>query len=136
MNRRSFFHLDLEMFKCLFTAIVRSHLEYAAAIWNPHLKRHIIAIENVQRRATKLVPGLLNLPYPEILKALRLPTLLYRRYRGDMIDMYKITHDIYDQGATKFISFPSNVAVDRNFRGHNFTIYKEQWKTDVRRYSF
>ena len=79
MIRRSFFHLDLEMFKCLFTAIVRPHLEYGAAIWNPHLKRHIIAIENVQRRATKLVPGLLNLPYRERLKALRLPTLLYRR---------------------------------------------------------
>ena len=124
------------MFKCLFTAIVRSHLEYGAAIWNPHLKKHIIAIENVQRRATKLVPGLLNLPYPERLKALRLPTLLYRRYRGDMIEMYKITHDIYDQGATQFISFRSNVAVDRHFRGHNYTIIKEQWKKDVRRYSF
>ena len=63
MIRRSFYHLDMEMFKCLFTAIVRPHLEYGAAIWNPHLKKHIIAIENVQRRATKLVPGLLNLPY-------------------------------------------------------------------------
>ena len=88
---QSFYHLDLEMFKCLFTAIVRPHLEYGAAIWNPHLKKHIIAIENVQRRATKLVPELLNLPYPERLKVLRLPTLLYRRYRGDMIEMYKIT---------------------------------------------
>ena len=136
MIRRSFYHLDMEMFKCLFTAIVRPHLEYGAAIWNPHLKKHIIAIENVQRRATKLVPGLLNLPYPERLKALRLPTLLYRRYRGDMIEMYKITHDIYDQGATQFISFRSNVAVDRHFRGHNYTIFKEQWKKDVRRYSF
>ena len=83
--RRPFFHLDLEMFKCLFTAIVRPHLEYGAAIWNPQ-ERHIIAIENVQRRATKLVPGLLNLPYPERLKALQLPTL-YRRYRGDMSEM-------------------------------------------------
>ena len=50
--------------------------------------------------------------------------------------MYKIARDIYDQGATKFISFRSNVAVDRNFCGHNFTIYKEEWRKDVRRYSF
>ena len=32
----------------------------------------------------------------ERLKVLGNPTLKYRRYRGDMIEMYKILHGIYD----------------------------------------
>ena len=58
MIRRSFVYLDKEMFKQLFITVVRPHLEYAAPVWNPHLKKNIILLENVQRRATKLVPGM------------------------------------------------------------------------------
>ena len=85
------------MFKQLFTAIVRPHLEYANAVWNPFLQKHIISVENVQRRATKMVPGLRDLSYEARLRALKLPTLAYRRYRGDMIEMYKLSHGLYDE---------------------------------------
>ena len=76
--------MDKNNFKLLFTALVRPHLEYAQATWGPHLKKHIKAIENVQRRASKAVPGLKDLSYEARLRAMRLPTLAYRRYRGDM----------------------------------------------------
>ena len=46
-------------------------------------------IENVQRRATKLVDGLKTFEYHERLQILGLPTLAFRRARGDMIGMYK-----------------------------------------------
>jgi hypothetical protein len=39
-------------------------------------------IENVQR-ATKQVPTLKNMEYNERLKKLKMPTLKYRRMRGD-----------------------------------------------------
>ena len=52
-------------------------------------------IENVQIRATKLVDGLQNLDYSERLKVLDLPTLIYRRARGDMIEVFKHVHS-YD----------------------------------------
>jgi len=39
----------------------------------------------VQRCATKVAIGLHNMPYKEGLKILDLPSLVYRRYRGDMI---------------------------------------------------
>ena len=48
-------------------------------------KKHIEAVERVQRRATKQLPGMKDLPYPERLKILKLPTLVYRRARGDMM---------------------------------------------------
>ena len=48
------------------------------------------AIENVQRRATKQLPGIKNIPYEERLERLKLSTLAYRRTRGDMIEVYKL----------------------------------------------
>ena len=33
--------------------------------------------------------------YTDRLKRINLPTLKYRRLRGDMIEVFKITHDIY-----------------------------------------
>ena len=53
-------------------------------------------LENVQIRATKLVDGLGSLDYPERLRKLQLPTLAYRRARGDMIEVYKHIHT-YDR---------------------------------------
>jgi len=46
------------------------------------LKKQIEAIDNVQRRATQQVTRLSTLTYEE--RKLKLPTLSYRRSRGDM----------------------------------------------------
>ena len=51
------------------------------------------------KRATKLVMCLKQLPYIERLKQLKMPTLKYRRLRGDMIELFKIIHHYYDPGA-------------------------------------
>ncbi|KAJ8040215.1 hypothetical protein HOLleu_14445 [Holothuria leucospilota] len=76
--------LDEQSLKLLFQALVRPQLEYAAAVWSPHFQRDIDAIENVQRRATRLIPSLKGLTYTERLKKLKLPILKYRRLRGDI----------------------------------------------------
>jgi len=55
-----------------------------------------IEVEKVQRRATKQVKSQRGLSYEQRLKKLNLPTLKYRRHRGDMIEVYKILHGIYD----------------------------------------
>ena len=65
------------MFLQLYRALVRPHLEYASPVWSPSLKKHITTIENVQRRATKLVPNIRNLTYTERLKYLGIPSLEY-----------------------------------------------------------
>ena len=83
--RRSFCALDSTSFTLLYKAIVRPHLEYAATIWNPYPKNYFDDLEKVQRRATKLLQNISHLSYPERLAALNLPTLVYRRIRGDMI---------------------------------------------------
>ena len=48
----------------------------------------------VQQRATKLVPHLSALSFPERLRELNLTTLHYRRKRTDMIQVYRIVHNI------------------------------------------
>ena len=87
--RRTFSFLDGDTFKKLYTSFVRPHLEYANPVWSPNLRKHIKMLENVQIRATKLVDGMKEMNYSERLQKLDLPTLLHRRNRGDMIEVWK-----------------------------------------------
>ena len=59
--------------------LIRPIVEYGNAIWCPHLKKDIVAIEKIQRRAIKIVPTLGYLLYKEILQRLHLTTLGVRR---------------------------------------------------------
>ena len=56
--RRSYTHLDRTSFRCLFSSLVRPHLEYCVSIWYSLLKKEEDLIENILRQATKLIPGL------------------------------------------------------------------------------
>ena len=80
----------------------------AALFWKkkkPSLKKHIEIIENVQRMATKLVSSVSHLSYTERLARQNLPTLSYIRTRGDMIEVFKITSNIYDPKVTTFFTY-------------------------------
>ena len=44
----------------------------------------------------KLVISVKHLPYEERLRGLNLPTLKYRRLRGDMIEVFKLLNNVYD----------------------------------------
>ncbi|RNA22384.1 RNA-directed DNA polymerase from mobile element jockey-like [Brachionus plicatilis] len=59
--------------------------------------QHIVdskMLEQVQRRATKLVPRIRNWRYEDRLAVLRLTPLHERRVRGDLIQMFKLTKGI------------------------------------------
>ena len=130
--RRTFEFLDTKTFRLLYTAMVRPHIEYANQVWCPYLKKHIDMLENVQRRATKSIPGLSNLSYEERLRKINIPTLAYRRSRGDMIETYKILTGKYDPEVSKFIKLRE----DSYTRGHMYKIYKSRPRLNVRKYSF
>jgi hypothetical protein len=55
------------------------------AVWSPYTKKDIELKEKEQRRATQQKPSLKQLSYTDRLKKLKMPTLKYRRLRGDMI---------------------------------------------------
>ena len=136
--RRTFTYLDEQTFLKLYKALVRPHLEYGNVIWSPSFKKDIKSIENVQKRATKQIPGLRDLSYQERLEKLKLPTLVYRRARGDMIEVYKILSDIYDNRVSKFLSLHSERVHEqrRGLRGHTKKLFKERSRLDVRKNFF
>ena len=112
--------------------MVRPILEYGQAVWYPYLFKHSRALEAVQRRATKLVRKLEHLPYEDRLRSLKLPSLLYRRIRGDLILVYKLlsSDSISD-------SYPLLVMSDcTNTRGHDLKLYKEACYSNARKFSF
>jgi len=84
--RRSFIFLDISLMKQLYTVMVCPHLEYGNVVWHLQFKKDMELLEGVQRRATKMVPGLHNLKYEARLRRMDLPSLLYRRLRGDVIE--------------------------------------------------
>ncbi len=130
--RRTFSSLDHKSFSLLFKALVRPHLEYANSVWNPYKSKDIESIENVQRRATKMLPHMSDKSYEERLELLKLPTLKFRRLRGDMIETFKILNGIYDSKTTEGL-----FTMNRNTtRGHSMKVMKQRCKLDVRKYFF
>ena len=88
--KKSYNTRDKTTIGTLYKALVRPHLEYGNAIWGPFYLGDIRKVEAVQRRATKIIPELKDKPYEERLRELELPSLVYRRMRGDMILMFKV----------------------------------------------
>ena len=118
--------------RTLYTSLVRPHLEYANTVWSPYLAKDIRDLEAVQRRASKLVPSLKNLSYPDRLHKLRLPTLTYRRQRGDLIETYKILHQIYHIDPNHFFRRSATTRT----RGHSLKLEKPRASTSVRLRTF
>ena len=106
--RRCFIYLDEKSLVCLYKSMVRPHLEFSQVVWHPYLLKFVDKLESVQRRATKLIPGYAGLSYPERLAKLSMPTLSYRRIRGDLIEVFKIINNIYDPKITENLLLFSN----------------------------
>ena len=72
-----------------------------------------------------------HLSYKERLVRLKLPTLKYRRIRGDMIEVYKILTDKYDNDV--------NIHLERQkdsiTRGHSLKLVHPRCHYDLRKYS-
>ena len=99
-------------------------------IWRPRLIRDIDAVERVQRRATKTVPGISTMTYPDRLQTLRLPSLVYRRARGDMIETYKYLHNVYDVNNEWLRRDPTRT------RGHSMKLEKRRCSSTMRQHCF
>ena len=69
----------------LYKSIVRPYLEYCIQTWSPYLRKDIDMLEKIQKRATKLIPGLRVLRYEERLKECGLTTVETRRLRVNQI---------------------------------------------------
>ena len=112
----------------LYKTLVRPHLEYCAQFWSPHYRKDVEAIEKVQRRFTRMLPGLGGMPYEDRLRELGLFSLERRRLRGDLIEVYKMLRGIDRVDSQRLFPRAEMVAT----RGHRFKVWGGKYRSDVR----
>lgn len=87
----------------LYNALVRSHLEFASVVWNPHYAVHSQRIESVQRAFTKHLAWTFGdisprCPYEQRLQCYGMDTLRNRRLTQDLMFFYKLANNKLDCG--------------------------------------
>ena len=116
----------------MYTSLVRRQLEYDHSVWSPHSAELVLAVERVQKRATKMVFSCKKISYKERLIHLNLPALKYRRLHGDMIEVFKIVKGLYDERVVPHLQRNE----DLRTRGNSFKLKFERPKLNLRKFSF
>ena len=118
---RNFTYQSKKVLVPLFKTLVRPILEYANTVWDSSYRNQINLLEAVQRKYTKHILEVKKLNYEDRLRCLRLPSLEYRRFRGDLIQVYKIAHKHYDRtSVNNLFKFNQN----SRLRGHRYKLTK------------
>ena len=76
---------SLKVISLLYNGLVFPKLEAGMYLVTSCFKKDIKVLEDVQRRAIKVISGMQELSYSTGLVKLKLPTLVYRRNRDDAI---------------------------------------------------
>ena len=129
---RSVSNRSAEVILKLYLALVRPHLDYAVQFWSPYYRMEINSLESVQRRMTKMIHGLRNLPYSERLKSLNLHSLERRRTRGDLIEVFKWMKGFNKGDVNKILKVRE---LGRN-RSHGFKLDKFRFRKEIGRWWF
>ena len=114
---RTFQNWNKDIIVHLHKSLIRPRLEFAICAWAPFLERDINILERVQRRITKMVPGLQYVDYETRLMTLGLQTKT-RRVRCDLILTFKIIKGLADFPMERLFEY----CVDAGIRGHDLTI--------------
>ena len=102
-------------------------VEFNSIVWSPDTVKDIVALECVQRRFTKKLPGLFRSCYQDRLRRLQLPSLELRCLYADLVWCYKILFGIVYVKSDKFFEFNM-----RPSRGHQYKLYKNRSVSRVR----
>ena len=122
--------MEIPLMKQLYTSLVRPHLEFRNVVWNPYLKGEMDLLERVQHRSTRMILGLAKLDYEERLEKMDLPSLTFRRAKGDAIETYKNLHGFYTIDSSHML--PLHTTDGITTRGHSLKLQKRDCRTQLR----
>ena len=118
------------MTKLILKSYIRPTFDYGSSVWNSGYIEDSKLIESVQRKFTKLCFELKGLDYSNRLSILNIPTLKFRKKRGDLINIFKL---INNENTFFNECFELN---DRTSRGHNLKINVPRVLTECGKRSF
>ena len=90
---RNFRYKNRELILPLYKSLVRPHREHAVQFCSPNLRRDIDKIEKIQRRAKKMIPEIRNHSYHQRIQDLDIISLVQRRLRGQLIEVFKYPNE-------------------------------------------
>ena len=104
--RRTFTTNSISTKRKLYISLVRSQLTNCSIIWRPHLSKHIVVIEKVQKCATKFILNDYSLGYKNRLVAIHLLPLMFQLELKDLMFFIKsLKHPSVHFNIKVFISF-------------------------------
>ncbi len=116
----------------LYLVLIRPHLDYAVQFWCPHYRMDKSLLESVQRRMTKMIQGLRNLPYQDRLKHLNLHSLEERSVRGKLKDVFKWVKGFNKSDISKVL----RISQQDRMRNNGFKLEKYRFRREIGRHWF
>lgn len=129
---RTFSVIDQKIFPLIYNSYLRPHIDYCAQLWWPFMQGDLQSLEKLQRKATKKVLGLRNVPYEDRLTILNMTSLSQRRQKYDMIEVYKIMNGYTDINSSNFFHLRNNSTL----RGHTQHLTSQRCHTNIRQNFF